>query len=217
MIARRPLSHRRPVRRAPYWTRDRVIVGLQRYYRVHGTAPTASNVWQAVTWDDHRRPPYRPYPCFSNVLRYFRTFRQAWIAAGIRTDRQHEDFTPEEHWYLREACGIIPRTEMARDLQRTPAAVHKYLQMHGLHSYLNCGWSLNRVMALTGVSRYWLDWCHERGLLPYRRGSKCVFIQPLDLLNVPMVDWEAHPEIGRGLRRMLLERLVGVLARMEAR
>ncbi len=188
------LSRRRNVSRRVWWTRERVLAGLRRFYREHHAAPTNCDEWAALTMS-HTLPPRRPYPCHATIFRYFPTLRQAWAAAGIRTDRQHEDFTPEEHWYLREAAGLVSRKEMARDLRRTPQAVKTYLHQYGLHSYQMQGWSLTHAAEQTGISVYWLRRFIAAGQLTAVQGSKCIFVRPEEV------------------RRMVLGELVGVLSK----
>jgi hypothetical protein len=81
------------------------------------------------------------------VLRYFATFRAAWAAAGVEVGRSEEAWTALEDWYLREGAGLISRAELARDLRRTPDAVHRRLYDLGLHSYQRWGWTLHRSSA----------------------------------------------------------------------
>src|SRR3981081_4533096 len=111
-----------------WWTRDRVVSGLRRFHLDHGLTPTSTEEWHQLT----ARRGYRgggsglrrPYPSFYAILRYFETFRQAWAAVGIDVGRRQESWSEIEDWYLREGVGVISRTELARDLQRTPNAVH---------------------------------------------------------------------------------------------
>lgn len=210
-LPKRRFQNRRPA----YWTRERVLQGLLRFYREHGYAPTGSAAWQAATGGTWCLPPNRPYPSFASILRHFRSLRQAWAAAGVETDRAHEDFTPEEHWYIREAAGFLSREEIARDLRRTPLAIKSYLRDHGLHTYLMHGWGLHRASRLAGVSIYTLERYIRRGQLPVRKGTRCTYLQPVDLLVVGEIDWTRPPSVlEQAVRRELYRRLLGCLRRI---
>jgi hypothetical protein len=199
-------------RRPRWWTRARVLEALRRFHARTGTAPTSSEAWQAVT----RRggtAPGRRYPSFPSVLSHFATFREAWRAAGVRVDRDHEAWSALEDWYLREAAGRVPRVEIARDLDRTPMAVKSRLIELGWHSYRLHGWSLHRIGRATGLSYPLLrDGYVGKGRIPFERGSKCFFLDPADLVEVGEIDWErADPDLERAVRRALIGRLVAQL------
>jgi excisionase family DNA binding protein len=208
----------RPRVRAPYphrtwWTRERVVAALRRWHREYGTAPTSTEEWQRLTKGiGGRAPQDRPFPSFYGVLRYFRTFPEAWTAAGVDVGRFEQEWTPLEDWYLREGAGFLTRKELAADLQRTPEAVHRRLYDLGLHSYQLHGWTLNRIHEATGVPDYTLRAYLMRGLVPFRRGTKCFYVDPGDLVDVPEIDWSAAPaELERAARRSLIGRIVTLL------
>jgi hypothetical protein len=155
----------------------------------------------------------RPYPSLYAVLRHFDTFRQAWAAAGIEVGRVLESWSETEDWYLREGVGLISRAELARDLRRTPDAVHRRLYDLGLHSYQRWGWTLHHVERVAQVPRHRLQTYLDRGDLPYLRGSKCVYVDPGDLVVVQEIDWQHPPaELEEAARHALRTRLVKVLA-----
>lgn len=200
-------------RTTTYWTRERVLAGMRRFHHETGQAPTATHDWQAATRGGARSPHLRRYPSFYGVLRYFRTFREAWAAVGVETDRNHLPWTPVEDWYLREGVGILTRNELAADLKRRPLAVKTRLRELGIHTYEAKGWSLNRVERTLQVPSHYLRAYLERGELPYFRGSKCIYVDPADLLVLRMVDWSVPPpSLEQAIRRSLVERLVKVLA-----
>jgi hypothetical protein len=147
------------------------------------------------------------------VLRHFETFRQAWAAAGVDVGRRRESWSELEDWYLREGMGLLSRAELARDLDRTPDAVHRRLYDLGLHSYQRWGWTLHRVERVAQIPRHRLQTYLERGDLPYVRGSKCVYVDPGDLLVVREIDW-LHPpaELEEATLQALRERLIRILA-----
>ena len=80
-----------------WWTRERVLAGLRRFHQEHGLAPTSTEEWHRLTGHRGARGggsgTRRRYPSFSGVLRYFATFRQAWMAAGIDTGRAMESWS----------------------------------------------------------------------------------------------------------------------------
>jgi hypothetical protein len=200
-----PMRFRRAAART-WWTRDRVIAGLRRFHRDHDLAPTSTEEWHQITRLHGQRGGghggRRRYPSLYAVLRHFDTFRQAWAAAGIDVGRRQESWRELEDWYLREGLGLIPRTELARDLNRTPDAIHRRLYDLGLHSYQRWGWTLHRVERVAQVPRHRLQTYLERGDLPYLRGSKCVYVDPADLVVVEEIDWQNPP---RELRESALQ------------
>ncbi len=205
-----------------WWTRDRVVSGLRRFHLDHGMTPTSTEEWHQLTARRGYRGggsgSRRPYPSFYAILRYFETFRQAWAAVGIDLGRRQESWSEIEDWYLREGVGLISRTEPARDLQRTPNAVHRRMYDLGLHSYQRWGWTLNRVERVAQVPRHRLQTYLERGELPFYRGSKCVYVDPADLLVVREIDWEHPPaELAEAAVHAWRERLVKVLAGIDWR
>ena len=114
-----------------------MLEGLRRWYRTQGTAPTSAEAWHAtvdLAFDPQAKGYARPYPSAYAVLRWFGSFRAAWRAAGVGVDRAWEAWSELEDWYLREAAGILTRTEMATDLGRSPDAVHRRLYDLGLHT-----------------------------------------------------------------------------------
>ena len=214
------VMHPPPTRRTfarAWWTRERVIAGLRRFYQEHSVAPTSTEDWHQLTGRHGCRGggpgTRRPYPSLYAVLRHFDTFRQAWAAAGIDVGRRQESWSELEDWYLREGMGLIPRTELARDLHRTPDAIHRRLYDLGLHSYQRWGWTLHHVERVAQIPRHRLQTYIERGDLPYLRGSKCVYIDPGDLLVVQEIDWQHPPaELEEAVLQAWRERLVKLLA-----
>lgn len=200
--------------RENWWTRERVIAGLRRFYRDFGFAPTSTEEYQER--QQHTGPNQNgvgnPYPSSYGVLKYFGSFRQSWTAAGIETDRSFEPWTPEEERFIAEAAGILTRKEIAEALGRTPGAVHRRIYDLGLHTYEARGWTFHRVMRAAGVPDYTLWRYADRGDLPYFRGSKCCYLDPADLLVVKEIDWENPPaELAQVARRSLMTRLVKIL------
>jgi hypothetical protein len=198
------------------WTRERVLAGLRRFYEDHHEAPVATEEWHRITGRHGQRgggSGRRSYPSLYAVLRYFETFRQAWAAVGIEVGRRQESWTELEDWYLREGVGLISRSELARDLQRTPDAVHRRVYDLGLHSYGRWGWTLHRVERVAQIPRHRLQTYIDRGDLPFFRGSKCVYVDPADLVVVDEIDWQNPPaELEEATLQGWRDRLVKVLA-----
>jgi hypothetical protein len=68
-----------------WWTRERVLTGLVGFHRATGQAPTTSRDWASrIRRVGHAKR--RQFPTAYAVLRYFRTFRATWTAAGVRLD-----------------------------------------------------------------------------------------------------------------------------------
>jgi len=212
-----PRARKTASRTRTWWTRDRVIAGLRRFHLDHGMAPTSTEEWHRLTGRHGTRGggagTRRPYPSLYAVLRHFDTFRQAWAAAGVEVGRLQESWSELEDWYLREGVGLISRAELARDLHRTPDAVHRRLYDLGLHSYQRWGWTLHHVERVAQVPRHRLQTYLERGDLPYFRGSKCVYVDPGDLVVVQEIDWQHPPaELEEAALQSWRTRLVKVLA-----
>lgn len=205
-----------------WWTRERVLAGLRRFHQDRGLAPVSSGEWHRLTArrGGHGGGPgtHRPYPSLHGVLRYFASFRQAWAAAGIDVGRCEEAWAETDDWYLREGAGLISRVELARDLQRTPDAVHRRLYDLGLNSYQRWGWTLHRIERVAQVPRHVLQTYMDRGDLPYLRGSKVLFVDPADLIVVREINWKHPPvEFEEATRHAWRVRLVKVLAGLDWR
>ena len=211
-----PVRFRRAAGRT-WWTRERVIAGLRRFYGDHHRAPTSTEDWHRLTGMHGQHGGghggRRPYPSLYAVLRHFESFRQAWAAAGIDVGRRQESWSELEDWYLCEGAGLIPRTELARDLNRTSDAVHRRLYDLGIHSYERWGWTLHRVERVAQVPRHRLQTYLDRGDLPCLRGSKCLYVDPGDLIVVSEIDWQdPPPELAEAALLAWRERLVNLLA-----
>ncbi len=206
--------------RTQWWTRERVLDGLRRFYRDFGFAPTATSEYQERQrfTGNSNTGVGNPYPSSYGVLKYFASFREAWKAIGIETDRAWEAWSPEEDWFLTEGAGILSRKELAEALNRTPNAVHRRLYDLGIHTYKARGWTLHRVMRVTQVPDHIIRKYADRGDLPYLRGAKCVYVDPADLLVVKEIDWRHAPaELAEAVRHSLMTRLVKILSRKDWR
>lgn len=197
-----------------YWTRERVIAGLQRVARDFGSTPTATRDYNELT--RYQGPKHsgrgRPYPSFYAVLKFWPTFREAWEAAGIQQNRWWEEWSELEDWFIREAAGILTREQIAVELRRSPDAVHRRLYDLGIHTYQHHGWSPNRIERATGIPQGVVTGYLLRGELAYFRGSKVIYIDPADLVVVDELDWEHLPaELEHDIRQALTQRLASIL------
>jgi len=196
-----------------WWTPERILVGLRRFYREQGCAPMATHEYHQLAGSPLRGRARR-YPSFAAVLRHWPTFRAAWEAAGITCDRTHEDWTELEDWYLREARGLLTRVEIATDLRRTPHAVHRRLYDLALETRHAWGWTCNQVAKAAGIDAYHVRKAVDAGLLPCRRGTQSWYLDPGDLVAVPAIRWErVTPELAAAARRSLISRLATILSR----
>jgi hypothetical protein len=201
--------------RQPWWTKDRVIEGLRRFYRDFGFAPTSTEVYLEHTTGTGagRQGVGNPYPSSYPVLKYFSSFREAWTAAGVKVNRDWESWTAEEDWFISEGAGVYTRNELAEILDRTPNAVHRRLYDLGINSRSARGWTFHRAMRVTGIPDYVFRRYADRGELPYFRGTKCIYVDPADLLVVQEIDWANAPaELAAAVRKSLMSRLVKTLA-----
>lgn len=193
---------------------------MLRFYRDHKFAPTSTEEWHRLTvgTGKSRSGAGNPYPSFNGVLKYFRSFREAWTAAGIRVNRNWEPWTAEEDRFIAEGAGILTRDELAEALDRTPDAVHRRLYDMGVNTRNARGWTFHRVMRVTGCPDYILRRYANRGELPYFRGTRLLYLDPADLLVVKEIDWSNPPEdLARAVRRSLMDRLVKILQRQDWR
>jgi len=207
-------------KRRAWWTKQRVIEGLKRFYSDRSCAPTSSEEWQELTAGSavSLRGFDNPYPSTASILRHFPSFREAWTAAGVEVNRDLEPWTGEEERFIAEGAGIFSRKELAQALNRTPNAVHRRLYDLGISTYKARGWTFHRVMRATGVPDYVLRRYANRGELPYLRGSKCLYVDPADILVIEEIDWSDPPaELAEDIWKSLMRRLVSVIARRDWR
>lgn len=203
-----------------WWTKARVIEGMRRFYRDHKFAPTSTEEWHRLTkgTGGDRSGAGNPYPSFYGVLKYFRSFREAWTVAGIHVNRDWEPWTPEEDQFVAQGAGILTRDELAEALDRTSNAVRRRLYDMGINTRNARGWTFHRVMRITGCPDYILRRYANRGELPYFRGTRLIYLDPADLLVVKEIDWDdPPPELAEAVRRSLMARLVKTLQRQDWR
>jgi AraC-like DNA-binding protein len=203
-------------RRRVYWTRERCINALRLFYRVHKEAVTDHDRWGKLTKQKTRSVFQRQYPSMVTMLRHWSDMYSAWEEAGVFIPARKnwsKDWTALEDEYLIEACGLISREEIARDLNRTPEGVHRRLYDLGINSRTHKGWTERRIAEALGVSRYLVRRYHRAGLLPYVRGVQCVFYDPADFLVIREIDWaNVEGELADAIHRSLMIRAVNLIA-----
>jgi hypothetical protein len=194
-------------RKTVWWTRERVIEGLKRFYQDFGYASTATQDYQeraqfsGVIRDGRssNKGWEQKYPSSYAVLKHFSTLREAWAAAGIHTDRHWEPWTAEEDWFILESCGILPRKEVAAYLDRSEPAVKRRIYDLGggttargknpLKSHTRWGITVHAAQTALGLGGNVVDKYITHGTLPMFRGNRCIYLNPADLLVIREVDW----------------------------
>jgi hypothetical protein len=205
-------------RRRRYWTRERVIAALRSFYRIHKEAVTDHEVWGRLTRSTVSRSIYdRQFPAACTVLRHFADFYTAWEAAGVFIPARKfwsKDWSEFEDWYLIEACGLLSREQIAKDINRTPDAVHRRLYDLGINSMTHKGWTCNRLASTLAIPKSIPAKYRNLGLLPYVRGTKCLYHDPSDFLVIKEIDWNNIPEeLETAVRRSLVTRAINAIQR----
>jgi hypothetical protein len=208
--------------RQKWWTRERVILGLQRFREDFGYCPTCQDDYQKkksftgkiiagrssnLGWD-HK------YPSAIAVLNYFPTMRDAWNAAGFETDRGFQEWQPIEDWFILESVGILPQQEIGDAIGRTGAAVERRLYDLGkINAKNRWGITINRAETLMNLSSSFIRRYVKHGIIPVFRGHKNIYLNPADLLLIEEFDWsgEINPKLEEMIRRALIQRIITVL------
>jgi hypothetical protein len=121
-----------------YWTREMVLLGLQRAARViQGTLPCVDDDYNRI------KKGRLDWPPAVRVLEHHHSMARAWIAAGVpmkRVRMYNLDWLPEENEYLLNHAGIKTLVEIAFHLGRTYGAVRKQLQSFHVRARDNEGY-----------------------------------------------------------------------------
>lgn len=208
--------------RREWWTRERVILGLQRFYEDRGYCPLSTEEYNAATAYTGRDPAgrqsllphHKRYPSFYAVLKFFKTFRSAWSAAGCDVDRAFEEWTAIEDWFVLETVGIMPRSEVAEILKRSMPAIKRRLYDLGeIRSYNRWGITLTHAEKLMGLSQQVVRKYLDHGIIPYLKGNKLYYLNPADLLKVEEMDWSkpVDPELEQLIRAAVAQRVCKML------
>ena len=215
-------SKRLHQRSRQWWTKERVIIGLKRFYEDFGFAPTNGSDYQKYQQftghlrnGRHSNQGYdQLYPSSYGVYKHFKGMRDAWAACGIITDRGDEPWTPEEEWFIVEAAGIIPREEQAQLMGRSGAAIKRRLYDMGVKCQDRWGWPVNKAEAVLGISAGVIRSYVERGEIPVFRGNRNIYLDPADLMVIKEYNWNRKrqpKELSEAVRRSLVRRLCFIL------
>jgi hypothetical protein len=105
-------------RREKWWTRERMILGMKRFYADFGFTPTSMEAWiehaqfsgvDPATGKRSNLGWHNKYPSAATVIDTFGTMRKAWTAAGFNVNRCWEEWSELEDWFILESVGIIDR------------------------------------------------------------------------------------------------------------
>lgn len=118
-----------------WWTLERVLLGLKRFYKDFSFAPTSTEAYQEkqqftgriVNGRSSSRGYDNKYPSSYAVLKFFTSFREAWRACDIPVNKSCEAWSAIEDWFIIESVGILPRKEVAQYLDRSVPAVKRRL------------------------------------------------------------------------------------------
>ncbi len=212
------MSKRGKQRNRTWWTRERVLLGLQRFYKDFGFTPTDQAKYmhhqQFTGRDPYGRKSnlgwHQKYPSHASIAKYFATMREAWTAAGFDVDRSFEEWTAMEDWFVLESVGILPRSEVAEILKRTgPAIKRRLYDLGDIRSYNRWGITLTHAEKLMGLPAAVLRKYLDLGIIPYLKGNKLYYLNPADLLKVDEIDWgkPVNPELDQLIRKAVAQRL----------
>lgn len=209
-------------KRNRYWTRDRIIAGLQRYHADFGFCPTDQGKYaehsQFTGYDPVTGKPsnlgwHQRYPSANTVLGIFATMREAWEAAGFDVNHSHLEWLPIEDWFIIESCGILPREEVAAMLKRTVASVKRRLYDLGrFTAKTRWGITLSGAAHLLGVSEGIVRRYLDHGTIPFFRGYKLIYVNPADLVKIEEVNWlDIHPDTEALIHRAIVQRVLKII------
>ncbi len=203
-------------RKRAWWTRERIILGLHRFYSDFGFCATSSEAWAEKTQIPGRvGSAVGKYPSFATILLHWPTFRQAWEAAGHQLDRSWEEWSELEDWYILETVGIIPRSEVAKDTRRSEPAIKRRLYDLGdIRSYNRWGMTLSHAAALMEIGQTIIQKYMKYGDMPFLKGNKCYFLNPADLTMVLEYNWDRPDipeELDQAIRRAQAQRIAKIL------
>lgn len=208
-------------RNREFWTKERVIAGLQRFQKDFNETPLSSEAYAKkqqftgeITDGKHSTQGYRQkYPSFASVLKHFSTFREAWRECGFKVDRGFEEWTRTEDWFVVESCGILSRQEVAEYIGRSYGAVKRRLyDLGGITANSRWGMSVSKASKLMNIQDFKLYNYVEHGDMPIFRGYKVNYLNPADLLMVREYDWSnPNPELEKEVRKALVHRACKII------
>lgn len=195
-----------------YWTKERVLRALWKFYEREGRVLLNMHEWHEIVKGTGMMRQ-REYPSTYAVLKHFKSFRQAWTAAGVQVNRSEEPYSEDEEWFLREAVGIYSRKEIAEFLRRTEGSIKRRLYDLGIDARTRWGWTIHRVSEHTQIPGHLFDGYLLRGELPYFRGNKFIYLDPADLLEIDLIDWRlVTRDLKAAARKSLMWRAAMIIA-----
>ncbi len=91
-------------------------------------------VWHEMTkFTGTRRGIGNPYPGRLVVMRHFKSFYEAWAAAGIPVTCKRKEWSPADDRFLAAANGLLSRQQIAVCLGRSRLSVNKRCRKRGLY------------------------------------------------------------------------------------
>lgn len=210
-------------KRNAWWTRERVILGLQRFYKDFGFCPTSAEHYsekqQFTGIIRNGRVSTRgndsKYPSFHSIGKFFKSMREAWAAAGFETDKHWEEWSEMEDWFILESVGVLMRCEVAEVLQRTEPAIKRRLYDLGrINSKNRWGMSITKAASLMQISGCVVRRYVEHGIIPVFRGHKNYYLNPADLVLIQEFDWSQKnisKELEKAVRLAQIQRICKIL------
>lgn len=209
------------LRRNAFWTRERVIIGLQNFRADFGFCPTDDGQYNEHVAFTGRAPDgsysqrawHQRYPSTYGIAKFFKSMREAWEAAGFEQDRGFMEWTAVEDWFVLESVGIIPRSEVSTLLKRSvPAIKRRLYDLGDIRSYNRWGMTVNHAEKLLRLGASVIRKYIHLGIIPVFKGNKLYYINPADLLKVEEYDWSGP--IPEGLDRFIRAAIAQRIAKM---
>lgn len=218
------LGYELEFRSTEYWTRDEIVRGLKRFYEDFKECPLEYHKYHekakfagryTVGGVEKTDGAYNKYPSAPTILKYFRSMRNAWTAAGYDVDQHFEPWSPDEDWFILESVGVLPRSEVAEFLKRTEPAIKRRLYDLGRNNSRNrWGIPISGAAAKLGLGEHVLRKYINYGIIPYFRGNKCFYLNPADLLKIKEIDWasvDEKSELGKLIKRAIVQRALAII------
>jgi len=110
-----------------FWTEQRVLKALKEVAKELKILPTSDDLYNSL------KKGRFEWPSACYIYRYFRTFPNAWLIAGVdksRINKAHAKWTEEEDEYLLLHAGDVKLEDIARRLGRSYGSVRGRLRWH---------------------------------------------------------------------------------------
>lgn len=146
-----------------FWTEQRTLEALKEVTKQLEILPTSDDLYNSLKKGRFEWPP----ACY--IYRYFKTFPNAWLIAGVdksRIDKAHAKWTEEEDEYLLDHAGNVKLEAIAKRLGRSYGSVRGRLRWHNhlkarhnqgylsaaeLAKYFGCSYHRVRRLLLGGL------------------------------------------------------------------